>query len=175
MAYYVYLLASKKHGTLYLGVTNDIVRRGYEHRTKVIQGFTARYGVDKLVWFEIYDDVTTAIARKRTQEMAARLEGSLDRRKESGVGGSLSGDIKLTTVVMDSGLAPTGAPRNDEGISPKRHSGGDATRRTRNPYSRSWLWIPGSRQEARPGMTNDKLRGPAQTKNPGIAAGVLHC
>jgi putative endonuclease len=42
MAYYVYLLASKKHGTLYLGVTNDIVRRGYEHRTKVVQGFTRK-------------------------------------------------------------------------------------------------------------------------------------
>ena len=65
MAYYVYLLASKKHGTLYLGVTNDIVRRGYEHRTKLVPGFTARYGVDKLVWFEIYNDVTTAIAREK--------------------------------------------------------------------------------------------------------------
>jgi len=49
MAYYVYLLASKKHGTLYLGVTNDLVRRGYEHRTKAADGFTARYGVNKLV------------------------------------------------------------------------------------------------------------------------------
>jgi putative endonuclease len=65
MAHYVYLLASKKYGTLYLGVTNDIVRRGYEHRTKVVQGFTKRYGVDKLVWFEIYDDATTAIAREK--------------------------------------------------------------------------------------------------------------
>jgi putative endonuclease len=65
MAYYVYLLASKKHGTLYLGVTKDIVRRGYEHRSKAIDNFTARYGVDKLVWFEIYDDVATAIAREK--------------------------------------------------------------------------------------------------------------
>ncbi len=64
MAYYVYLLASKKHGTLYLGVTNDIVRRGYEHRTAT-GGFTARYGVNKLVWFEIYDDALTAIAREK--------------------------------------------------------------------------------------------------------------
>jgi len=64
MAYYVYLLASKKHGTLYLGVTNDIVRR-VEHRTKVSGGFTARYDVDKLVWFEIYDDAITAIAREK--------------------------------------------------------------------------------------------------------------
>jgi putative endonuclease len=65
MAYYVYLLASKKHGTLYLGVTNDIVRRGYEHRTKAVQGFTKRYSVDKLVWFEIYDDPIGAIAREK--------------------------------------------------------------------------------------------------------------
>ena len=65
MAYYVYLLASKKHGTLYLGVTNDIGRRVYEHREKMIKGFTSRYGVDKLVWFEIYDDVITAIAREK--------------------------------------------------------------------------------------------------------------
>jgi predicted GIY-YIG superfamily endonuclease len=48
MAYYVYILACKKHGTLYLGATNDIVRRGYEHRTKAAGGFTARYGVDSL-------------------------------------------------------------------------------------------------------------------------------
>jgi len=51
--YYVYLLASKKHGTLYLGVTNDLVRRRYEHRTKAVGGFTARYGVNKLVWFDL--------------------------------------------------------------------------------------------------------------------------
>jgi putative endonuclease len=65
VAYYVYLLASRKHGTLYLGVTNDLVRRGHEHRTKAVEGFTTRYGVDKLVWFEIYDDVVTAIAREK--------------------------------------------------------------------------------------------------------------
>jgi putative endonuclease len=65
MPYYVYLLASKKHGTLYLGVTNDIVRRGYEHRTKAVGGFTKRYGVDKLVWFEVYDDAITAITREK--------------------------------------------------------------------------------------------------------------
>jgi putative endonuclease len=65
MAYYVYLLASKKHGTLYLGVTNDIVRRVYQHRKKSAGGFTARYDVGKLVWFEIYDDAITAITREK--------------------------------------------------------------------------------------------------------------
>jgi putative endonuclease len=65
MAYYVYILASKKHGTLYIGVTNDLVRRVYEHKTKAVPGFTTRYGVDKLVLFEIYDDAASAIAREK--------------------------------------------------------------------------------------------------------------
>ncbi|MGJ4926044.1 GIY-YIG nuclease family protein [Bradyrhizobium sp. HKCCYLS2038] len=65
MAYYVYLLASKKHGTLYLGVTNDLVRRVYEHRSKAVPSFTSRYDVGKLVWFEIYDDAITAITREK--------------------------------------------------------------------------------------------------------------
>jgi putative endonuclease len=65
MAYYVDLLASKKHGTLYLGVTNDLVRRVYEHRTKAVEGFTKRYGVDKLVWFEIHDTAEAAITREK--------------------------------------------------------------------------------------------------------------
>ena len=65
MFYYVYLLASRKHGTLYLGITRDLVRRVYEHKTKAVAGFSARYGVDRLVWFEVYDDPQTAIAREK--------------------------------------------------------------------------------------------------------------
>jgi putative endonuclease len=63
--FYVYLMASAKHGTLYLGVTNDLVRRVYEHKTKTVPGFTRQYDVDKLVWFESYDDPQTAIAREK--------------------------------------------------------------------------------------------------------------
>jgi putative endonuclease len=48
-----------------LGVTNDLVRRIYEHRTKAVRGFTARYNVDRLVWFEGYDDPATAIGREK--------------------------------------------------------------------------------------------------------------
>jgi putative endonuclease len=67
-----YLLASGKHGTLYLGVTRDLVRRVYEHKTKVIPGFTSRYDVNRLVWYEIYDDPVTAITREKgNQEVAA--------------------------------------------------------------------------------------------------------
>jgi len=65
MANYVYILSSKKHGTLYIGVTNDLVRRVYQHRTKAVAGFTTKYGVNKLVLFEIYDDPTSAIAREK--------------------------------------------------------------------------------------------------------------
>ena len=63
--YYVYLLASRKHGTLYLGLTNNLIRRVYEHKNKVVQGFTARYDVKKLVWYETYDDPTSAITREK--------------------------------------------------------------------------------------------------------------
>jgi putative endonuclease len=62
---YVYLLASGKHGTLYLGVTNDLVRRVYEHKAKAVQGFTSRYGVGRLVWYECYDDPENAIMREK--------------------------------------------------------------------------------------------------------------
>ena len=65
MSYYVYLLASRRNGTLYLGVTGDLVRRVYQHRTKATPGFTSRYDVAKLVWFECYDDPTTAITREK--------------------------------------------------------------------------------------------------------------
>ncbi|MBI5128290.1 MAG: GIY-YIG nuclease family protein [Rhodopseudomonas palustris] len=65
MAYYVYMLASGKHGTLYLGVTNDLVRRVYEHRSHAVPGFTSRYDVGALVWFEIHDDAIAAITREK--------------------------------------------------------------------------------------------------------------
>jgi putative endonuclease len=65
MAYYVYLLASDRNGTLYVGVTSDLVRRVYEHKNKILRGFTSQYGVDRLVWFETYDDPTNAIAREK--------------------------------------------------------------------------------------------------------------
>jgi putative endonuclease len=61
----VYILASRKDGVIYIGVTNDIVRRVYEHRTKAVPGFTSKYNITRLVWFEIYDDPTNAIAREK--------------------------------------------------------------------------------------------------------------
>ena len=63
--YYVYLLASQKHGTLYVGVTSNLLGRVYQHKTDVVRGFTRRYRVHLLVWFECYDDPLTAIAREK--------------------------------------------------------------------------------------------------------------
>ncbi len=62
---FVYLMASRKGGTLYLGATRDLVRRVYQHKNKSTPGFTSRYDVDRPVWFEIYDDPITAIEREK--------------------------------------------------------------------------------------------------------------
>ena len=63
--YYVDLMASRKHATLYVGMTNDLVRRACEHRTNAARGFTSRYHVHLLAWFECYDDALTAIIREK--------------------------------------------------------------------------------------------------------------
>lgn len=65
MPYYVYILASKRNGTLYIGVTNDLVRRVYEHKSDFVEGFTKKYQVHDLVYFEQTDDVEAAIAREK--------------------------------------------------------------------------------------------------------------
>ena len=63
--FYVYLLASKPHGTLYVGVTADLVRRVWEHKQKVVPGFTSRYQVDRVVWFELHETAEAAMRRER--------------------------------------------------------------------------------------------------------------
>jgi putative endonuclease len=62
--YYVYILASKRNGTLYIGVTNDLVRRVWEHREGIVPGFTGKYGVNSLVYFEEFADIHDAIHRE---------------------------------------------------------------------------------------------------------------
>src|SRR5215211_6895478 len=64
-SFYVYLLATRKNGPIYVGVTNDLHRRVFEHKTHAIRGFTARYNVDRLVYFETFDNPETAIAREK--------------------------------------------------------------------------------------------------------------
>jgi putative endonuclease len=65
-SYLVYILASQRNGTLYVGVTNDLVRRMSEHKAKLVPGFTRKYGVDQLVYFEEYTSILEARARERS-------------------------------------------------------------------------------------------------------------
>lgn len=63
--YYVYIMASERNGTLYIGVTNDLIRRTIEHKEDLIEGFTRKYGVHKLVYFEHSEDIKSAITREK--------------------------------------------------------------------------------------------------------------
>ncbi len=62
---YVYILFNKKNGTLYTGVTSNLVKRIYEHKNKIIEGFTSKYGVDKLGYYEMHDTMVSAIGREK--------------------------------------------------------------------------------------------------------------
>ncbi len=61
----VYLLASKRNGTLYVGVTSDLVKRVWEHRNHVVDGFTKQHGVDQFVWYEVHETMESAIQREK--------------------------------------------------------------------------------------------------------------
>ena len=64
-SYFVYLLASRRNGTLYVGVTNDLARRVAEHKDKLVPGFTLKHEVNILVWYEVHSDIHEAIAREK--------------------------------------------------------------------------------------------------------------
>ena len=65
MTYYVYILANKRRGTLYVGVTNNLIRRVFEHKNKLMEGFTERYDVNLLVWYQASESVESAIAHEK--------------------------------------------------------------------------------------------------------------
>ena len=71
-SYYVYILTNKNNSVLYVSVTNDIVRRIWEHKSKLIEGFTKKYNVDKLVYYEKFDDPNSAIAREKQLKAGSR-------------------------------------------------------------------------------------------------------
>jgi putative endonuclease len=69
---WVYILTNRANGVLYVGVTNDLIRRVYEHRTGAVPGFTKRYGVTMLVYFEAHDDIRLAIQREHNMKHWSR-------------------------------------------------------------------------------------------------------
>ena len=70
----VYILASRRHGTLYVGVTSDLIRPVWEHKTDVVEGFSRRYQVHMLVYFEMYETIVDAIAREKQIKKWSRLK-----------------------------------------------------------------------------------------------------
>jgi putative endonuclease len=64
----VYILASKKNGTLYVGVTSDLVKRIWEHKNDLVKGFTKRYKIHDLVWYELHDNMDAAIEREKNMK-----------------------------------------------------------------------------------------------------------
>ena len=62
---YVYILFNKRNGTLYTGVTSDIIKRVYQHKNKLVEGFTSKHGIDKLGYYEVHESITSAIEREK--------------------------------------------------------------------------------------------------------------
>ena len=69
---YVYILFSKRNGTLYVGVTSNLIKRVYEHKNKFVDGFTKKYNVDKLGYFGVFEDITKAIEREKQLKAGSR-------------------------------------------------------------------------------------------------------
>jgi putative endonuclease len=72
--YYVYIMTTKKNTVLYTGVTNDLIRRVFEHKNKLTKGFTSRYNVEKLVYFEVAEDIEGAILREKQIKGGSRKD-----------------------------------------------------------------------------------------------------
>ena len=70
----VYVMANRRNGTLYVGVTSNLVQRAYQHRESLVPGFTARYGCKKLVWYEMCEEMIPAIAREKQIKGGSRAK-----------------------------------------------------------------------------------------------------
>lgn len=71
--FYVYILCSKRNGTLYTGVTSDLIKRAYQHRNNLADGFTQKYGIHHLVWYEVHQTAESAIPREKQIKKWNRL------------------------------------------------------------------------------------------------------
>ncbi|MCW8870922.1 MAG: GIY-YIG nuclease family protein [Proteobacteria bacterium] len=91
--YYVYMVANKYNNVLYTGVTNDLVRRVYEHKNKLVKGFTYKYNVDKLVYFEQTENSNAAIAREKQIKNWSRPKKDFLVNKDNPEWLDLSGEI----------------------------------------------------------------------------------
>ena len=111
-AYYVYILANKRNGTLYIGVTNDLVRRVYAHKNGFVDGFTKKYCVHKLVHYEQFTYVHDAITREKTaKKMESRMEIKINRTLQPRLERSLFRHYKIKFnywIPAFAGMTPAG-------------------------------------------------------------------
>ncbi|MGD1805755.1 GIY-YIG nuclease family protein [Dapis sp. BLCC M126] len=70
--YYIYIMTNNRNTVLYTGVTNDLIKRVYEHKSKLVEGFTKKYNINKLVYFETYENPSEAIAREKQIKAGSR-------------------------------------------------------------------------------------------------------
>jgi putative endonuclease len=77
--YYVYILTNKNKAVLYIGVTDALKRRVYEHKEKLNKGFSSKYNVDQLIYFEIFTDIKKLLQGKAVERMEKRMEGEFDQ------------------------------------------------------------------------------------------------
>ncbi|HEY0302591.1 MAG TPA: GIY-YIG nuclease family protein [Rhizomicrobium sp.] len=103
------MLASRRNGTLYIGVSNDVLRRTWEHKNNLVEGFTEKYGVHILVWFELHEDINVAIAReKRLKKWNRAWKIKLIEQNNSGwndLYDRLNGEIALPDIAGSPYLA----------------------------------------------------------------------
>ncbi len=105
--FWVYMMASKKNGTLYIGVTSDLIKRVYEHRNGLIEGFTKEYRIHNLVWYEEYGSAESAIVREKQMKEWKR-EWKINRIRD--INPEWNDLYDVITGQMDSGL------RRNDGI-----------------------------------------------------------
>jgi len=108
-SFYVYILASKRNGTLYIGVTSDLLKRVWEHKKKLAEGFTERYSVDKLVYYEQFQDAESALRREKRIKKYNR-KWKLDLIEKS------NPDWKDLYEELISGLTDQACPRLRSGV-----------------------------------------------------------
>jgi putative endonuclease len=104
--YFVYILASKKNGTLYIGVTSDLLGRVWQHKNKVVDGFTKKYDVNYLVYYEQTEDVRSALAREKQLKNWKRQWKIELIEKDNPEWRDLYDEMIGTAEVVDSGSSP---------------------------------------------------------------------
>ena len=83
MNYYIYILSNINNKTIYIGVTRDIIKRVYQHKSKAVEGFTQKYNIHKLVYYEIYEDIKLAIEREKQLKNWSRKKKNALIEKEN--------------------------------------------------------------------------------------------